>query len=142
MIIYRGAVRQAYALVMAAMFGAVVWVLNTGGSTLAALDRFFARMRTNALLYFVVTPWLVNIDAAHAGDAGSRFRWSATAMCCIRPGGGWGLRGGAATTLGLINLQLAHAMSRTRPRSRVVRGGHDIAKLLRSSQIADDTKLA
>ena len=145
----RDAVRQAYALVVALFTGAVIGVLNTGEGTLAALDRFFAWMRTNlfrvqlpeqipaeglvhaggkpmvgaglessglliaagmivglrvsvsmlvssALLYFVVTPWLVNLDAAHAGDA-------AWVISIPLVGGGtvlhpprWGLWGGTA----------------------------------------------
>jgi uncharacterized oligopeptide transporter (OPT) family protein len=43
----RDAVRQAYALVVALLAGAVIGVLNTGEGTLAALDRFFAWMRAN-----------------------------------------------------------------------------------------------
>lgn len=145
----RDAVRRAYALVVALAVGAVIGVLNTGEGTLAALDRFFAWMRTNlfsiqlpeqvpadglvhaggkpmvgaglessglliaagmivglrvslsmlvssALLYFVVTPWLVHIDAAHAGDA-------AWVISIPLVGGGtvlhpprWGLWGGTA----------------------------------------------
>ena len=145
----RDAVRQAYALVVALVAGTVIGVLNTGEGTLAALDRFFAWMRTNlfniqlpeqipaeglvsaggkpmvgaglessglliaagmivglrvsvsmlvssALLYFVVTPWLVGIDAAHAGDTS----WVVSIPLV---GGGaiyhpprWGLWGGTA----------------------------------------------
>jgi putative OPT family oligopeptide transporter len=41
------AMRKAYALVIALCVGVVVGILNTGEGTLAALDRFFAWMRTN-----------------------------------------------------------------------------------------------
>ena len=156
----RDAVRQAYALVVALLAGAVIGVLNTGEGTLAALDRFFAWMRTNlfsiqlpeqipaaglvsaggkpmvgaglessglliaagmivglrvsvsmlvssALLYFVVTPWLVGIDAAHAGDP-------AWVVSIPLVGGGaiyhpprWGLWGGTAVMVFASLMSLA-----------------------------------
>jgi hypothetical protein len=60
----RDAVRQAYALVVALVAGTVIGVLNTGEGTLAALDRFFAWMRTN--LFNIQLP--EQIPAAGAGQ--------------------------------------------------------------------------